>query len=638
MCGISGFIDYTCSSTEAEIIKCTEVLQHRGPDGSGHEFICTDEYRVGLGHRRLSIIDLSSNAAQPMWYKSYCIAFNGEIYNYKEIKVKLGLKGHVFNTTSDTEVILHAYEEWGADALHEFIGMFSIAIYDEHRRQMFIARDRAGVKPLYYFFNGALLLFSSELKGLMSHPKYIRKINNDALALYLQHGYIPAPFSIFENTYKLKPGHCIEYDIGKKEMAERQYWNVYDYYNQPTLEMSFPEAKEETKEILTKAFLLRMVSDVPVGVFLSGGFDSTCVTALLQANSSGRLKTFTIGMTEKDLDEAPHAKKIARHLGTDHNEMYCTEEDALNIISELPFYYDEPFGDSSSIPTILVSKMASAHVKVALSADAGDEIFAGYTRYSYAEQCMKRVKKIPGFMRYLAGIGMDKVSPANIPFLNKLDNFSIRYGKIRNLFKVKASASEIMKFTTNFIDWQEVKKLFNNSVEFLYTGFDSKELKSEKFSLLHYMMAIDYQTYLTDDILQKVDRATMSVGLEGREPFLDHNIIEWAARLPLEYKYKSGVHKHIIKEITYDFVPKELMDRPKSGFAIPISKWMHGRLKEKVNYYFSEEFIGNQGIFEFNSLKHLLDDFYQKRNRGVEIIWFLLMFQMWYDKWINERC
>ncbi|MBZ4190002.1 asparagine synthase (glutamine-hydrolyzing) [Niabella sp. 3A5MI-3] len=635
MCGFSGFIDYTCSLTEEDIIKSTKTLRHRGPDGFGYEFISTDQCHIGLGHTRLSIIDLSNNAGQPMWYRSYCIVFNGEIYNFKEIKERLTLKGHVFNTTSDTEVILHAYEEWDANMLHEFIGMFSIVIYDKEKHQLFIARDRAGVKPLYYSVDDKGLLFGSELKSLMSHSRYVRAINIDALALYLQYGYIPAPHSIFKKTYKLKPGHYIEYNISDKKLNEKQYWNVYDCYNQPELKIEFEEAKNETRHILKKAFQLRMVSDVPVGVFLSGGFDSTCVTALLQHDSTERLKTFTIGMTDQNLNEAPYAKEIAHYLGTDHTEMYCTEQEALNIIPDLPFYYDEPFGDSSAIPTILVSKIAAKDVKVALSADGGDEIFAGYTRYIYAENSMRYAIKTPSFLKKIASSVMDRLPPEYIPGGNKIERFPLRYNKAKELLKLKPVAKEIMDFATKNIDWESTKTLFKDDVRLVNTFFDSTELKGERFSLFPYMMAMDYQTYLVDDILQKVDRATMSVGLEGREPFLDQHIIEWAARLPLEYKYKSGIQKHILKEIAYDLVPKELLDRPKSGFSIPLGKWMHGFLKDKVDYYFSDTFIKKQGIFEPENLKALLSDFYNKRKRGAAVIWFILVFQMWYEKWMD---
>ncbi|MEO6868844.1 MAG: asparagine synthase (glutamine-hydrolyzing) [Ginsengibacter sp.] len=636
MCGIAGFIDFSNNSSLEVLKECTNTLSHRGPDGSGFEFLQFNNYQLGFGHRRLSIIDLSNDACQPMWYKDYCIVFNGEIYNYKEIKEILQRLGHTFKTHSDTEVILHAWEEWNTEMVHHFIGMFAFVIYDRSRDEIVCFRDRAGVKPFYYFYNEHIFLFASELKGIMKHPSFDKIININAAALFLQLGYVPAPYSIFEKTHKLKPGHYLKMNLQKKEIKIQQYWNVYDYYNQPSLDISYEDAVNETEKILIKAFQYRMVSDVPVGVFLSGGYDSSCLTALLQKNNSEKIKTFTIGVEHTGLDEAPFAKEISRHLGTEHTEYYCTEKEALEIVPDLPYFYDEPFADSSAIPTSLVSKIAREKVTVALSADGGDEIFAGYNRYDYISKYGKNLNRIPSPLRKAIGAVMDQVPAASIPYFNKKILFQSRYKKIKSLLR-DPSEENMMLQLTKVMDEKEVGSLFIKPFCILSTGLDSKELDKSTYSPLAYMMAVDYQTYLPDDILQKVDRATMSVSLEGREPFLDQHIIEWAARLPMDYKYQKGNKKRIVKDIVHKYLPKEMMDRPKAGFGIPVADWLNNELRSFVEQFFSESFIRDQGIFHFYQIEKIKASFYSGRKEKAEIIWYLLMFQMWYNKWMNNN-
>lgn len=393
MCGISGFVDFAKNSNQQLLEKMNRIMAHRGPDGEGYAMYQTNNAVIGLGHRRLSIIDLSEGGKQPKSYKNLHITFNGEIYNYLEIKKRLEDKGHIFNSHSDTEVVLHAYEEWGLEAVQQFVGMFAFVIYDDIANKLIAYRDRAGVKPFFYYYNNNVFLFASELKALMQHPAFEKNIDLNAAAIFLQIGYIPAPHSIFNNTYKLKPGHYLQLDFAAKNLSVAQYWNVYDAYNKPLLNISFEEALLETEKIITSACQYRMVSDVPVGVFLSGGYDSSCVTALLQKNNTEKIKTFTIGVPDDGLNEAPFAKEIATYLGTDHTEYYCTHKEAIDIIPQLPFFYDEPFADSSAIPTTLVSKIAREKVIVALSADAGDEVFAGYNRYDYLIKYGVRLRK-----------------------------------------------------------------------------------------------------------------------------------------------------------------------------------------------------------------------------------------------------
>ena len=632
MCGIAGFADFKKSSSEEILKSMTDTLKHRGPDGDGYYFKENAYAQIGLGHRRLSIIDLSECGSQPMHYNGLHIIFNGEVYNFAEIREDLEQKGHQFVGHADTEIIMHAYAEWGIDAIQQWKGMFAVVIYDETKQELIAIRDRAGVKPFYYYFNDGLFLFGSELKALVAHPQFQKKINSQAVASYLQYGYVSFPHCIYQNTYKLSAGHVLKLSLEKQEIDITRYWNVYDYYNRPKVEISFGEALTETEKILQKAFNYRMVSDVPVGVFLSGGFDSSCVTALLQKDSTEKIKTFTIGTTDKSLDEAPYAKQIAQHLGTDHTEYYCTPQEALDIIPELPFYYDEPFADSSAIPTILVSRLARKKVTVALSADAGDEIFAGYNRYDYLLKYGKKLQAVPKVLRKAVAGVMENVSSESIPYFNKQYNFHSRYQKIRNLLN-DPSPAEMLKNLSQVFTNAEIGELFLDKVSELPTAHSSDELQPQFYDPLSYMMAVDYQTYMADDILQKVDRAGMSVSLEGREPFLDQSIIEWAAQLPNEYKYHNGDKKYIIKQLVYKYIPREMMDRKKMGFGIPIDKWLNNELKELVQDYLSESKLNEHKLFNTAYVQKTTAAFFGGRTDLYLKIWYLLMFQMWYERW-----
>jgi asparagine synthase (glutamine-hydrolysing) len=633
MCGISGFVDFKNKSSIKVLEEMTDTMVHRGPDGAGYEIFNREQHTVGLGHRRLAIIELSDLGKQPMSHRDYWITFNGEIYNYKEIKQELSSLGHTFLSDSDTEMILHAYHEWGEKCIERFIGMFAFMIYDSKNEILFGARDRTGVKPFNYYWKNNLFLFSSELKAFHKHPSFEKSINKDVVSAFMQYGNVPTPHCIFNDCYKLKPGHTITFDLQNKKVETKQYWNVYDAYNQKKSDLSYNEAKGETKRILESSFAYRMVSDVPVGVFLSGGFDSACVSSILQASSTEKLKTYTIGVPDIGLNEAPYAKDVANHLGTDHHEFTCTEKEAFEIIPDLPFYYDEPFADSSAIPTTLVSKMARQNVTVALSADGGDEIFAGYNRYDFLSRYGKKMNSIPGFVRKMMVGTMNVVPSERIPILRNKYNFHNRYEKLKNVLKNPSNQDIMMSLSQQFTD-DQMKKLMAVDPKILDTMYLSEELDMSINSPLSYMQAIDYQTYLLDDIMQKVDRATMAVSLEGREPFLDHRIIEFAATLPDSFKYHEGVKKRILRDIVYDYIPKELLDRPKMGFAIPIAEWMSNDLKDLVYDYINEQKIKDQGLFEWSEVNKLLTAFFNGKKEYDMKIWYLLTFQMWYEKWM----
>ncbi len=633
MCGITGFIDFNKQSSQEDLTRMTTSLAHRGPDGDGIELLDGPHAQIGLGHRRLAILDLSDHGKQPMRFEHLWICFNGEIYNFQEIKKELTQLGHHFTGSSDTEMILHAYLEWGNQCVDRFIGMFAIVIYDTKDQRVFCLRDRAGVKPFYYYWKDGLFLFASELKAFHQHPRFHKEIEPSAVAAFMQYGNVPTPHCIFKHCKKLMPGHSMTITLANKQLVEEKYWDVYDAYNQPKLTLSYEEAKSETEKILQSAFEYRMVSDVPVGVFLSGGFDSVSVASLLQKDRTERLKTYTIGVPDIGLNEAPYAKEIAEHLGTDHTEFTCTQKEALEMIEDLPFNFDEPFADSSAIPTTLVSKMARKDVTVALSADAGDEIFAGYNRYDYMQRYGAKLSKIPGFTRKLAAATMNKVPSNWLPILKNKYNFHNRYEKLKMVLRDPSDHNIMLSLSQQFTD-DQMKKMMKAEYEILQTAYENDALDRTTNSTLGYMMAVDYQTYLVDDILQKVDRATMTVSLEGREPFLDQRIIEFAARLPDEYKYHNGVKKRILRDIVHQYVPKEMMDRPKMGFAIPIADWMLNELRPLVEEFISEKNIKEQGLLNWEEVSKLKTAFFLGKKEYDFKIWYLLMFQMWYAKWM----
>jgi asparagine synthase (glutamine-hydrolysing) len=637
MCGITGFIDFKNRSSEQQLEAMLRTMEHRGPDGQGHFFQQKDNFSIGLAHSRLSIIDLSTGASQPFYYGDWVIVFNGEIYNYQEIKDELIELGHQFQTASDTEVILHAWQEWKEQAVHKFIGMFVFVIYHQQEQTLSIYRDRAGVKPLYYYWQDGLFLFASELKAFHQHLQFQKELHQDALALFLKYCYVPAPHCIFKNCFKLEPGHFLSLTLSTlhsqpSTLNPQEYWNVNNAYTKPKLDIGEKEAMEETEKVLKKAFDYRMVADVPVGVFLSGGYDSSAVAALLQKDATQKIKTFTIGFHEQKYNEAPFAKEVAKRLGTDHTEYYCTIDEAKAILPTLPHFYDEPFGDSSAIPTMLVSQLAKKSVTVALSADGGDEIFGGYNRYPIIQRMNSTFGRLPKFTRELAYQASGLISPEKVPILKNKKLIGQRYNKARNLIR-EANATNYLKAMCSVVDDENLTRLLEESFKEVPTYFDEKT--PDILSLLDRVLAKDYKTYMVDDILTKVDRATMSVSLEGREPFLDQHIIEWVAKLPNHYKIRNGNKKYLLKEIVHRYLPKEMMDRPKAGFAIPIDEWFSKELAEYFSIYLNKTYLDKQGIFN-SDLVLLWTSLYQSgKKEYMTQLWNILMFQLWYEKWMK---
>lgn len=631
MCGFTGFIDYKKCSTIDDLKKMSDTIIHRGPDDEGCEIIDNGNCSIGFGFRRLSIIDLSPSGHQPMFSEDGMVAvmMNGEIYNYSEIKLELLDLGLKFNSKSDTEVVLNAYLEWGTDMLQKFIGMFSIVICDKKTNQLYLIRDRVGNKPLFWYQYNEGILFASELKSFHANKFFKKELCLDALSLYFMNGSIPAPYSIFKNAFKVKPGNILKIDLSTREVSSIEYWNAYDSYNLPQLNMGYVETKVELEKLMQSAFSLRMVSDVPVGVFLSGGYDSTAVAAIL-SQGANKISTYTIGFDDEKFNEANYARQVADHLGTNHHEYYCNFSDALNIIPELPDIYDEPFGDPSAIPTTLVSRIARKYVKVALSADAGDELFAGYPRHKKSMELICNLNRIPGFAKTLIS-SVSRLSSSfvytDISKANKLNKLSsaLSSNSITEIFNVinqTYTPDEISRLI--LADFSVPKTIFN----------DDGELRQD-LSILNKIIACEYRTYLTDDILQKVDRATMYNSLEGREPFLDHRLLEFVARIPEEYKFKNGVSKLILKDIVHDYVPESIMARPKMGFGVPIGDWLKNELIDLYNEVLDIDKIKKQGVLNYETISALKKGFSNNSVQDIYRLWFVFVFQLWYDRWMR---
>jgi len=639
MCGITGIYSPGTRIEQSVLSAMTQTLCHRGPDDSG-TYIDT-ESDVGLGHTRLSIIDLSPRGKQPMSNSdgSITASYNGEIYNYREIREKLRRKGHSFTSDSDTEVVVKAYEQWGMNCLREFVGMFALAIWDARKKTLFLARDRAGVKPLYYYRGGGLFLFASELKSIMKHPGFSRRISRHGLFLFLRYNYVRSPHTIFEDTFKLEPGHYISVRNG--EVTKHKYWNIADYYNMPLLAGSEEEITEELEGILVDSFKYRLVSDVPVGLFLSGGIDSSLVAALLQKNLSTPVKTFTIGFSEKKHNEAHHAKKIAEYLGTDHTEHYISQDEALEIVPKLPLIYDEPFSDNSVIPTYLVSQIARQRVKVALSADGGDELFCGYKHYARNLSRCSTFEKIPHVLRRAMGLGLSLLTPerfdrvAGLVPVGSLKRLGPGYSKRRGAFLCINSdnMTGMYKFSHGTWSPKEIMGILGESSEVGDSTFEEQFRAVEENGFMTQMLAADFGVWLPDDVLTKVDRASMSVGLESREPLLDHRIAEFAARIPPEYKYRNGESKYILRKVLEKYLPVKLFDREKMGFGSPVNSWVGGKLLPLVRDYLSESAIKRDGIFNSDAVSEWMNKFYNNEITGKRV-WNLLVFQMWKEQWL----
>lgn len=632
MCGIVGFID---KNKNIDILNdMLKIQSYRGPDDSGVYF--DEKNGVHFGHNRLSIQDLSSYGHQPFVSDcgNYIIVFNGEVYNFKNIRVDLEELGYKFISNSDTEVILYSYKEWGIKCIDKFIGMFAFAILDKINNKLILVRDRAGVKPLYYYTDESQFMFSSEIKSFHKHPEFKKEQNLEVLPCFFQFGYIPAPYTIFKNCFKLEAGNYLELSLGNLEFKITKYWDVNDFYLQEKFTKNEDEILEDIEAILDNAIDLRMVSDVPVGVFLSGGYDSSLVASILAKKQGKKINTFTIGFDDEKYNEAKHAKLIAEYLGTNHTEYYMNNSDMLDLVEKLPFYYDEPFGDSSALPTMIVSKLARQSVTVALSSDGGDEAFCGYIKYFFLNKFQNIFSN--GFKREVLKTGLNLFSADSVEYINeklpknlRQTNIKDKYTKFQRAIN-SSSLEEMFSNASSYVDKNEIARFLKvNQNQELFKKWE----KIGNIEFLNQMMAVDYKLFMNDDVLTKVDRATMCVSLEGREPLLDHRIIEYMARVPLDIKYKNRQGKYLLRQVLYKYLPKEIVDKPKSGFQIPLNEWLRGELKPLVLKYLDVSRL-DESIFNIEEIMQLKKRFFNGEDIGTTI-WFILMYQMWKEKWLD---
>ncbi len=619
MCGIAGLCNWK-GNIQKNINKMNDRMIHRGPDGGG-SFIESDG-SVALGHRRLSIVDLSPNGAQPMTSHSgrFVIAFNGEIYNHRQIRERL-IKEHKvkeFRGSSDTEVLLELFETYGVkEGISMCKGMFAIALYDRQEKTISLLRDRVGEKPLYYGWVNNSFVFASDIGCIAALDGFNNELNKKVLPIYFIHGYIPAPYSVYQNIFKLEPGTILTIKKPYQDFSIETYWSMKEIARQGEKNQfkgSEEEATKELERLLKEAIKGQMVADVPVGAFLSSGIDSTTVVALMQSLSSQPVRSFTIGVEDPKYNEAKVAEQIAKHLGTKHTELYITRQDALEVIPKLSYIFGEPFADSSQIPTYLVSKMTKEHVTVSLSGDAGDELFCGYTSYDSIDRIWGKMKSIPYPVRKLAS--------------SLILNAPIKKSKVVNvkagLLGAKGPA-ELYEISNEEEPLAKQICLDKQQLPFKYTEYHEGYLKETR----HNIMLMDLLMYHPDDILVKVDRAGMAVSLESRIPMLDKDVVEFAWTLPLEYKYQDGITKKVLRNILYQYVPKEIMDLPKRGFSIPISKWLkEPELRGWAESLIDRKTLESQGILDADVVWAIWDDYIKKGQWRIQI-WYILMFQQW---------
>jgi asparagine synthase (glutamine-hydrolysing) len=649
MCGFAGLFEGVPSDAgrlQAMIDACRDRLVHRGPDDAASWIDAEDG--IALGHRRLSIIDLSAAGRQPMLSARgrYVLAFNGEIYNYVDLRRDLEAMGDGFRGHSDTEVMLAGVARWGLpDTLRKCNGMFAGAVWDRRLRTLSLFRDRFGQKPLYYGWAGGSLVFGSELGALTAHPKLDRALDRTSLELFLRHGYVPAPRTIYDRVHKLPPGtwtSCTADDLVNAQLTPVAYWSAAEAARTG---LADPFSGDEAAAIETLDALLRdavrrcMAADVPLGAFLSGGIDSSTVVALMQAQSAEPVRTFSIGFHEEQYNEARYAAAVARHLGTDHTELYISEPDAQAVVPRLPDLYSEPLADSSQIPTYLVSELARRQVTVSLSGDGGDELFGGYHRYVSGSRLMAILARVPRPLQQGAAHAVLAVPVAAWNIAARIAdrclpaNFNMTQAGYRGhrwaTIVLAAEDAEVYRRLISI--WQEPCSLMNGTATEDPVFIALRSAPETDFVLR--MMYTDSVTYLPDDILAKVDRASMAVSLEARIPLLDHRVYEFAWRLPLVWKLCNGVGKHLLRQVLYRYVPKALIERPKMGFSVPIDKWLRGELREWADALLAEDRLRRDGLFDPAPIRRCWAEHLSGRSNWQNRLWGVLMFQAWHERW-----
>lgn len=628
MCGICGFLTKREITLE-QLQRMNDTMYHRGPNDHGEEiYPWTDGCSLGLAQRRLSIQDLSALGHQPMHSadRRISVVFNGEIYNFLELKKELA--DYPFCSNCDTEVIIAAYLKWGISCVEHFRGMFAIALADRRDSSVYLLRDRIGKKPLYYWAEEGHLVFASELKPIMTCPGFEKKIRRDVLPRYLYQQCINAPDTIFEKVYKLEPGAVLTWKDG--QISTRKYWDIGAVYHRESQNpvKEYGQAKEELKELLKKATAERMIADVPLGAFLSGGYDSSLITALAQEHSAEPVRTFSIGFHEERYNEAKYAKQVADYLGTDHTELYIGEEEMFQLVESIPHYYDEPFADSSQIPSMLVAALAKKDVTVVLSGDGGDEFFCGYNIYKNVAQA--QLLDVPGGM--INGI-------CRLPGMRQL------HMEEKLPFKVKVIAQNRNPETKTQFGADNYIIRANQMVAQKQGNLPCHYEIESKYQVRDWQvrrMLLDMDTYLPADILCKVDRATMKYSLEARCPILDQEVMEYSFRIPHRFKYAKGDKKHILKDIAYDYIPKELLDRPKVGFGVPLDKWLRGPLRDKLLAYSEADYLRKQGIFDADYVPGMIRSYMETGDGGPatgtnysKLAWSFFVFQQWYEYYME---
>ena len=606
-----------------------DTMYHRGPNDSGQEiYVMKGGSSIGIAQRRLSILDLSVAGHQPMHSpdRRISVVFNGEIYNYRELREEL--KDYDFISNCDTEVIVAAFLKWGIHCVNRFNGMFAIAIYDRDTESLYLVRDRIGKKPLYYALSDGDLIFGSELKPIMAFPGFNERIRTDVIPRFLVNQYINAPETVFENVYKLEPGTILTYKNGVTETEK--YWDITERYHSMMADpvSGYEEAKAGLKEVLKAAVRMRLISDVPLGTFLSGGYDSSLITALACEVSDEPVKTFSIGFNEEKWNEAPYAKDISKHLGTKHTEYYIDEDEMLKQVKSIPRFFDEPFADPSQIPTMLVSALASTAVTVALSGDGGDEFFCGYNVYEY----VRKAKMLDPLGAVVHGITDTGVGRA-LSLENRMPV------KIRSVSQNRDPESKTQFANVRYKEIASSIVLADDPLSCDY------EIES-KYGVENWQirrMLLDMETYLPGDILCKVDRASMKYSLESRCPILDKDVMEYSFRIPHSYKYRHGDKKHILKDIAYDYIPKELLERPKQGFGVPLDKWLRGPLRAQLMDYSNRDYLSRQGVFDPEATHTLIRGYLESGDAGPgsganysKIAWSFLQFQEWYHTFLEK--
>lgn len=648
MCGIAGLWDRRAGSDEATLHdlarRMIAPIAHRGPDSSG---VWTDPAAgLGFGHLRLAIVDLTPAGAQPMVSASgrTVITYNGEVYNTAELRPELEARGIRFRGHSDTEVIVEACEAWGVEAaVKRFIGMFAFALWDRADRRLTLVRDRLGIKPLYWSANGNLVLFGSQPKALVAHPAWETRLDQVALRDYLRFGYVPSPQAIYEGMRQVEPGSIVEIDASGRT-TERRYWDLAEVATRGVSRRR--DAADETalshelESLLRDAIRLRMIADVPLGAFLSGGIDSSTVVALMQAESNRPVKSFSIGFHEGSHDEAVHAKAVAAHLGTEHRELYLSPAEAREVIPSLPEWYDEPFADSSEIPTHLVARLARQEVTVALSGDGGDELFAGYVRYTQAPALWRRSTSLPDPLRHLMAAAIRAVPPRAWDCLAALLPQSVRppqVGRRAHKLADMFGAPDLETLYRSVIAYWNDPETAMRRRDLPAGPVWRRPVPAAITDPVERMQFLDTITYLPDDILAKVDRATMAIGLEARVPLIDHRVVEFAWSLPPALKAANGQGKRLLRQVLYRHVPRQLVERPKMGFAVPISTWLMGPLRDWVESLIAEDRLRREGIFDPAPIRRIWAEHRSGRRNHEAQLWTLLMFQAWHERWMEGR-